>query len=105
MSKRKKKNTEIPLLHVYGQHAWHDDVYIVGNKQGLEMLLAVAKQALKEDRGETGGDVFTADGEGYSVIVLFRDDSWPEGWNRVALPYWGDHARDKREDVLWPEDL
>ncbi|MGB9805001.1 hypothetical protein [Desulfofundulus sp.] len=105
MSRRKKEDTEIALLHVYGQRAWHDDVYIVGNRQGLETLLAAVKQALKESRGETDSDVFTADGEGYSVIVLRQDGSWPEGWARVALPYWGDHARDEREGVLRPGNL
>lgn len=103
--KNKKKTEEIPLLHVYGQRAWHDEVYIVGNKQGLEILLVAVKQAIKESRGEADNLVFTADGEGYGVIVLRRDDPWPKGWSRVALPYTGDCAKDKRDDVLRPENL
>lgn len=103
-NKKKKKTESLPLLHVYGQHAWHDEVVIIGNKQALEILQAAVKQALKDGRSEMPA-VFTADGEGYNVIILRWDVPWPEEWTRLALPYTADCARDGRENVLRPWDL
>lgn len=104
MGREKRSSGPIPLLHVYGQFAWHDDVFIIGNRQALEALWEAIGKALEQGQGKTG-DVFAADGEGYGVVVIRRDDPWPEGWKRFALPYAEDYARDRREGIIWPGDL
>ena len=35
-------------LHVYPQHVWHDDVYIVGNRAALELLVEAVQKALAD---------------------------------------------------------
>lgn len=51
-------------------------------------------------------EVFTADGEGYDVRVILREDEWPGGvWLRLALPYTSDYACENRKDAVWPADL
>ncbi|WP_051276553.1 hypothetical protein [Desulfovirgula thermocuniculi] len=104
MSRKDRNGESIPLLHVYGQFAWHDEVFIIGNRQALKALLEAVKKALNQGKGEADG-VFVADGEGYSVVVIRKDDPWPEGWERLALPYTEDYARDRREGIIWPGDL
>lgn len=102
--KKKQKAEPVPLLHVYGQHHWHDEVIILGNKKALGALARALEKAIKSGRGETG-DLYTADGEGYIVVVLRRDETWPEGWEHLALPYTDDCARERRGDAVWPWEL
>ncbi|WP_027719056.1 hypothetical protein [Desulfovirgula thermocuniculi] len=104
MGRKGGNGDSIPLLHVYGQSAWHDDVFIVGNRQALKVLLEAVKEALDQGKGEVDG-VFAADGEGYGIVVIREDDPWPEGWEKLALPYTEDYARDRREGIIWPGDL
>ncbi|MGI9951951.1 hypothetical protein V3F56_06250 [Moorellaceae bacterium AZ2] len=101
--KKKAKIVPVPLLHVYGQHHWHDEAVILGNKKALEALARAVEKAIKSGRGEA--EPYTADGEGYTVVVLRKDEPWPEGWERVALPYTDDCARDRRENIIWPWDI
>lgn len=73
MSRKDRNDESIPLLHVYGQSAWHDDVFIVGNRQALKALREAIGKALEQGQGETN-DVFVADGEGYGVAEKLYGD-------------------------------
>ena len=99
---------EMALLHIYGQEAWHDDVYLVGNRAGLSALKTAIEEALAIGKGQTPekGQVFVSDGEGYSVKVLCNDEDWQgEFWGTLAVPYTEDFARDNRENAVGPWKL
>ncbi|SMB96847.1 hypothetical protein SAMN00808754_1685 [Thermanaeromonas toyohensis ToBE] len=101
--KKKKKLDPVPLLHVYGQRYWHDEAVILGNKEALEALARAVEKAIKSGHGEA--ELYTADGEGYTIVVLRKGEPWPEGWEHLALPYTDDCARERREDAVWPWEL
>ncbi|WP_226528561.1 hypothetical protein [Metabacillus niabensis] len=50
------------VLHIYAQDAWHQEAYIVGNKEGLLELRNAIDEALKSK--EAVAHVFPTDGEG-----------------------------------------
>lgn len=102
---------DIKLLHVYGQDAWHDEVYIIGNRAGLESLLNTIIRAI-----ETGVDstpscdesdpVFVSDGEGFTTVVFCDESDWQgEFWRNLAMPYNNDYAQGSWEKIkpweLW----
>jgi hypothetical protein len=88
-------------LHIYGQDAWHDTAYIVGDRQSLTALRDCLTEAL--DSGEaTKFNSFTNDGEGYSIEIIPRDD--PQ-MDTMRLPYHGDIAIDNNPERTWPHVL
>ena len=100
-----KKEQYTNLLHIYGQEQWHGEAYIIGNRGGLLELKKAIEQALSDNKGETGDDepVFANDGEGYQTKVIMNNTDWLESfWVKLALPYTGEVASDKREDAVWP---
>lgn len=86
------------ILHVWSQEAFHDDVYIVGNKPSLIMLRDLIDNAINV--GFTSRDDFMVnDGEGYSVGVF----NIPESMNdKMAVPYTRDYAKEKSEIAIYP---
>jgi negative regulator of genetic competence, sporulation and motility len=60
------------VLHIYGQEAWHDDVYIVANYNTLIQLIDLLRNAVVQGNGE--GSFYANDGEGYKVIVIKATD-------------------------------
>lgn len=94
----KKKKEDPPLVHVYPQVAWHDDVFIVANKEGLLALQRAISGALKKGKGVE--EVTVADGECYNVKILLNDASWPsDAWKLLALPYTADYVKDMAPTV------
>ena len=104
--------TEIKLLHIYAQGAWHDDVYIIGNRAGLQRLHKAISQALESGIADTADPrdfpgLMVNDGEGYEVRVIKMDNfEWDgEFWTRLATPYMESHAKDKRDDCVRASDV
>lgn len=89
------------MVHVYGQAAWHDTVYIVANAAGLKALKSAAERALFQGSGEVRA--FAADGEGYDMVIIRLDGD--EEWLRLALPYSEDFAAENRGEAVWPWHL
>ena len=87
---------DFPLLHVYGQGAWHDDVHLVGTADALRALQDAITRALVN--GLDVSDVFCADGEGYDLRIIVAT---PEEMDDYALPYTDDVAREEGTD-FWP---
>ena len=88
-------------LHIYGQDAWHDTAYIVGDRQSLTAFRDCLTEAL--DPGEvTKFNSFTNDGEGYSIEIIPLDDPQME---TMVLPYHGDIAIDNSPHRTWPHVL
>ena len=85
-------------LHIYAQAQWHDDVWIVGDKEGLRLLRDAIDKALSEGKAESD-HVFTADGEGYRVHVLSLSE---EDMVSLAMPYTDESIR---VDGVWPWNI
>lgn len=91
---------ETPLLHVYGQEAWHDPVHIVGTAFALERLIHALRIALDEGRAALICE--TADGEGYPLGIYLTDE---DDVKDFCLPYAKDFAKsaeDIQPNPLWP---
>jgi hypothetical protein len=93
-------------LHVYGQPAHHDELYLVGDHAGLIHLRDALVRALRDGVGT--GVAMSADGEGYDLIVIRCDRQ--ADWERLRLPYtadWlGEHERSKAHPVeLLPKNF
>ncbi len=71
------------VLHVYGQGSQHDDVWIVGDREGLLRLRGAIDESLFFQDRRTR-ETFTADGEGYTVHVRVMD---PATLDALRLPY------------------
>lgn len=65
---------DVPLLHVYAQSSPHDPAFLVGNRVGLETLLAAVKAALDPEH-VTDASVFSSDGEGYGAFIVRLPES------------------------------
>lgn len=57
------------VLHIFGQEALHDEVYIVGNKSALERLRNIIDMAIADDYDSVDG-FYASDGEGYGISIL-----------------------------------
>lgn len=100
--KTEGRRSEVAWLHLYAQEAWHEPAYIVANRFGLQRLLEALKAALaSEGESKTTKETFVSgDGEGYALHIQPVDD--PKAWERLALPYVGEEAKERRRDALWP---
>jgi hypothetical protein len=88
-------------LHIYGQDAWHDSAYIVGDRQSLAALRDCLTEAL--DSGEvTKFNTFTNHGEGYTIEVILLGESQMD---TMRSPYHGDIAIDTNPKRIWPHVL
>jgi len=96
-------NDDFPILHIHGQEFWHQEAYIVANRQGLEELKTAIEQALNEGLSHVAESV--SDGEGYDLYIQLIDSSWKsEEWEKAALPYTSQESCEKRKDAIWPWD-
>jgi hypothetical protein len=84
-------NHEPPYLHLYAQKYQHADAEIIGNREALVMLRESLNKALSLDY--VGGkrskiEVFTNDGEGYSLFVrCVESDTVDRQFDGYRLPY------------------
>lgn len=92
----------IPVVHLYAQYQWHDDAFIVANREGLLALQRAITEALENGHGST--EAFVGDGEGFSVRIVVKDEDL-SAWREVAVPCISDIAREKNPKALWPWDL
>jgi hypothetical protein len=88
-------------LHVYGQQAHHDELYVVGDHAGLIHLRDALVRALRDGVGT--GVAMPVDGEGYDLIVI-RCDSQAD-WERLRLPYTADWLVERERSKPHPADL
>jgi len=95
----------IALLHIYGPEQQHDEVHIVGNIKGLNLLRDAIASAIKDGSAKQD-KVFVNDGEGFSLHVIRNNDDWlGDFWTRLAAPYTSEYAIDNRDNAVWPWTL
>ncbi|WP_203362987.1 hypothetical protein [Bacillus sp. REN10] len=71
-----------PKCHIYSQDSWHDEAYIVGNKEGLEKLRDAINLTL--EKGNTKNGFWPKDLEAYDVFIACVED---EVLDDLELPY------------------
>ncbi len=99
--------SEPKLLHVYEHYAHHDEVWMVGNVDGLLALRNAIDMVLNSTTQAAHAEVMAADGEGYAVHVLCEDSPWQgDRWQHLFLPYTAEYARDvETPDTYMPWHL
>ena len=79
----------VEALHIFAQHYWHDEAYVVGDRDSLIVLRDALDRAIANGISETPTDsecLATNDGEGYVVRVLrLEPDDEAIVW--MAVPY------------------
>lgn len=89
----------IPVLHVHAASFWHDDAWIVGNREGLERLRTAIDRALA--KGGAHADAFVNDGEGFHCFVAVESDA---DMDRLNVPYTDEIAGSAAEGHHWPHE-
>jgi hypothetical protein len=90
---------EFGVVHIWGQGAWHDTVYIRGNRSGLERLKRAVDEAL--EAGVASTEAYVSDGEGYDIDIQMVSD---EDAEMLGVPYFEDIAceDESRTDLIFP---
>jgi hypothetical protein len=70
------------VVHIYGQHSWHGEAYIVADEKGLTLVRDAINRALAEGQAHVG--LSPADGEGFLLYVVKHDT---ERMDKLTLPY------------------
>lgn len=92
---------EPAFLHVYAQGMQHDEAVIVGNINGLKLLREAIDAAISDQQhGST--DVFTSDGEGYTLHILRANEAEA---NNLELPYTDEMAGANQRDYIRISDV
>lgn len=105
------------LLHVYGQGAWHEDAFIVGNVEALVALRDALNKLLDADGigfvnlpdgyiGNAELEFWVNDGEGYPLHVTLLNGDWKtEKWVKLITPYTAEVANDNNRVNIKPWEL
>ena len=86
------------ILHVYGQGQWHEEVFIVGDKVALQLLVNAINKAISDGAGECQTSV--NDGEGFDVHIRLVNDQ--QMLDKLAVPYTDDVAEEKDKSAMAP---
>lgn len=65
---------KVPYLHMYGQTYPHDDVFIVGNREGLEQLHKRIEEALKGKKNKKLKELSVTDGEQFECFIICEEE-------------------------------
>lgn len=93
MSPKEPSLTNPVWCHVYSQAFERSEVSIQGTRLALLLIRDALDLALHTGRDGRSGSLFTADGEGYQVVVKIRNLAYLE---RQLMPYnsdWAQHAK------------
>jgi hypothetical protein len=95
-----------PVLHIHAGVWQGDESYVVGNRAGIEALVAAAGACLSspQEQATATAEVQAADGERSQLVVVRDDDPSARGnrWDRAVLPYTDSEALDCRPAALRP---
>ena len=86
-----------PIIHLWQPGSFHEEQYIIGNRDGLEQLQKLIQRALEKHDGKTSAEFSVSDGEGYTLIVRCT-----ENIDKLAVPYSEPFAKENRETAIYP---
>lgn len=89
------KEEEPRILHVYAQGGPHDDARIIGTKEALENLRDAIDSTLDSGREERCAGLFTADGEGFDLLVEMQHGKRLE---KAPTPYTDENFRNANQE-------
>jgi hypothetical protein len=90
------------VLHLHAGNQWHDDGYVVGDRQGLLRLREAIDNALAfeaEKTGQSCAAVYVNDGEGYNCYVICVPNAQIDS---LAVPYTDSIASIQDSNVVLP---
>ena len=87
-------------MHIYAQEIWHDQAYIAGTRETLEMLKLAIDRALSDGQGQM--QVFASDGEGYTIHTVVMTE---EQADKMPVPYTDEIARENSAGKFGPWSL
>ena len=93
----------IPILHIFDQTSWHDDVIIAGNEKGFRNLYEALGRILDPANTVELSKVFVNDREGYDIVLIKEKDSTK--LDKLMVPYTAEYAMDVDETHLTPYNL
>jgi hypothetical protein len=86
------------FLHIYGQRNEHDDVWIVGDKEGLTALRDLLNTII-DDVERNSSEFITADHECYKILAVRSDEATLDA-KEVCLPYSSNVYKGKHPIIL-----
>lgn len=99
------------ILNVYGQTMGHDELWILGNREGLTALRDALNRTLNnkpvDDLTYTSVETEVTDGESFNTIIVCQDKPLQDkAWDDLHLPYVDYNASTELLSHLrWPADL
>ena len=80
------------IVHIYGQHSWHTNAIILGNRKGIMALRNAINIALDKTEGRGAQRVYINDGEGYNIEIQIVEN---KEIDKIHVPYTADYAQDR----------
>lgn len=95
---------DLPRLHIYAQFSWHDEVKIVGNTEGFEVLRALLELLKTSSIGESQ-TAYAHDGEGFKIIAVVENSV--QDFDKLVPPYEWEVAKGAfdRDKQMLPEEM
>lgn len=90
-------NHELALMHIFAQEQWHDEAYIIANRDALLNLRKAIDDAL--EKGHGFAPAFVGDGEGFNTIIVQQDSPV---FDNLAVPYTDEIAGQQVEGTILP---
>lgn len=90
------ENEDPDFLHIYGQHSWHQDAFIVGNRAALQRLHKAIGEALQH--GEKREAFAPVDWESYHLFISCVEDAFD--FDQLDEPYHDPEIFEKRKPPI-----
>lgn len=89
-------NPHIAISHIFAQSQWHDEAFLIGNREALTQIRDALNDLLKEEapKAQQKVTLTTSDGEGYELFCILLDENWQSPvWQSLELPYTDEVAK------------
>lgn len=87
------------VIHIFGQHTYHDDVHIIGSKESLIALRDAIDKVVGSGKNVEKIKAFVNDGEGFDLEVICCNEE--SDLSRLVSPYFDEESCDP-SGLLFP---
>src|SRR3972149_5583414 len=91
---KRRKYSDITLIHVYGQEAWHNEAFIIVNDKGLDELIDSLTK-LKEGNKAVKCDGMQMDGELFNLYFINIELEKEKINNSLVSAYTDESAKER----------